>query len=270
MSLKKRASKSIALVLVGITITTPILNHVNDMENNKDIFISEISENENLDMREVYSDESIKLMKKEFNDKFGTDNNFKLISNKDGIKLEINGATGDIKTTIEGEEPLIVNYFEGIDYMKNMLDNSVNEVSPRYALSKHYRSSGPDQSYLKVYTQSGKSNMLVARNTKGETKTYYKSASTWDSGNTKLLRQEIESAKNNWDKASSSLNKAGTKVLWNLLASYISAGAFTTPSSVILAALNSYSLGVNVATAASRGASYLMDLNDINKIHKKL
>lgn len=112
--------------------------------------------------------------------------------------------------------------------------------------------------------------MLVARNTKGETKTYYKSASTWDSGNTKLLRQEIESAKNNWDKASSSLNKAGTKVLWNLLASYISAGAFTTPSSVILAALNSYSLGVNVATAASRGASYLMDLNDINKIHKKL
>ena len=167
------------------------------MENNKDIFISEISENENLDMREVYSDESIKLMKKEFNDKFGTDNNFKLISNKDGIKLEINGATGDIKTTID----------------------SVNEVSPRYALSKHYRSSGPDQSYLKVYTQSGKSNMLVARNTKGETKTYYKSASTWDSGNTKLLRQEIESAKNNWDKASSSLNKAGTKVLWNLLGS---------------------------------------------------
>ena len=158
MSLKKRASKSIALVLVGITITTPILNHVNAMENNKDIFISEISENENLDMREVYSDESIKLMKKEFNDKFGTDNNFKLISNKDGIKLE---------------KPLIVNYFEGIDYMKNMLDNSVNEVSPRYALSKHYRSSGPDQSYLKVYTQSGKSNMLVARNTKGETKTYY-------------------------------------------------------------------------------------------------
>ena len=39
MSLKKRASKSIALVLVGITITTPILNHVNAMENNKDIFI---------------------------------------------------------------------------------------------------------------------------------------------------------------------------------------------------------------------------------------
>ena len=154
--------------------------------------------------------------------------------------------------------------------MKNMLDNSINEVSPRYALSKHYRSSGPDQSYLKVYTQSGKSNMLVARNTKGEAKTYYKSASTWDSGNTKLLRQEIESAKNNWDKASSSLNKARTKVLWNLLASYISAGAFTTPSSVILAALNSYSLGVNVATAASRGASYLMDLNDINKIYKKL
>ena len=42
MSLKKRASKSIALVLVGITITTPILNHVNAMENNKDIFISEV------------------------------------------------------------------------------------------------------------------------------------------------------------------------------------------------------------------------------------
>ena len=99
MSLKKRASKSIALALVGMTITTPILNHVNAMESNKDIFISE---NEILDMREVYSDENIKLMKKDFNDKFGTDNNFKLISNKDGIKLEINGAIGDIKTTIEG------------------------------------------------------------------------------------------------------------------------------------------------------------------------
>ena len=60
MAFKNRVKKSIALALVGITITTPILNHVNAMESNKDIFISE---NENLDMREVYSDESIKLMK---------------------------------------------------------------------------------------------------------------------------------------------------------------------------------------------------------------
>ena len=102
MAFKNRVKKSIALALVGITITTPILNHVNAMESNKDIFISE---NENLDMREVYSDESIKLMKKDFHDKFGTDNKFKLISNKEGIKLEINGATGDIKTTVEGEAP---------------------------------------------------------------------------------------------------------------------------------------------------------------------
>ena len=59
MSLKKRASKSIALVLVGITITTPILNHVNAMENNKDIFISEISENENVQNNEEILEEEI-------------------------------------------------------------------------------------------------------------------------------------------------------------------------------------------------------------------
>lgn len=50
MSLKKRASKSIALALVGITITTPILNHVNAME----------SKNVNLENKNInLSDEEI-------------------------------------------------------------------------------------------------------------------------------------------------------------------------------------------------------------------
>ena len=34
MNFKKRASKSIALALVGVAVTTPVLSNVNAMENN--------------------------------------------------------------------------------------------------------------------------------------------------------------------------------------------------------------------------------------------
>lgn len=279
MSFKKRATKSIALALVGVTIATPMLNTASAMENlNYGLSNDKIIElkkeaskfNENTSMEEIYSEEQIKLMKIEFHEKFGNENIFKEVYSENNIKLEINGYTGDIRGTLEGEEPIVSNYFDGIEYIKNSIYNNKNEVEPFYSLSKHYRSSGPDQSYLKVYVESGKSNMLVARNTKGNTKTYYKSASSWDSGNTSALRQEIESSKNNWNKASSALSSAGSKTLWNLLAGYISAGAFATPSGIILAALNSYSIAGNVATAAARGASYLIDLGQINNIHAKL
>ena len=279
MSFKKRATKSIALALMGVTIATPILNTASAMENsNYGLSNDKIIElkkeaskfNENTSIEELYSEEQIKLMKIEFHEKFGNENVFKEVYSEKNIKLEINGYTGDIRGTLEGEEPIVSNYFDGIEYIKNSIYNNKNEVEPFYSLSKHYRSSGPDQSYLKVYVESGKSNMLVARNTKGNTKTYYKSASSWNSGNTSALRQEIESAKNNWNKASSALSSAGSKVLWNLLAGYISAGAFATPAGIILAALNSYSIAGNVATAASRGASYLIDLGQINSIHAKL
>lgn len=279
MSFKKRATKSIALALMGVTIATPILNTASAMENsNYGLSNDKIIElkkeaskfNENTSIEELYSEEQIKLMKIEFHEKFGNENVFKEVYSEKNIKLEINGYTGDIRGTLEGEEPIVSNYFDGIEYIKNSIYNNKNEVEPFYSLSKHYRSSGPDQSYLKVYVESGKSNMLVARNTKGNTKTYYKSASSWNSGNTSALRQEIESAKNNWNKASSALSSAGSKVLWNLLAGYISAGAFATPAGIILGALNSYSVAGNVATAASRGASYLIDLGQINSIHAKL
>ena len=46
MSLKKKAGKSIALALVGVSILTPTLNTVSAMENNKTISIN----NENLNM----------------------------------------------------------------------------------------------------------------------------------------------------------------------------------------------------------------------------
>ena len=279
MSFKKRATKSIVLALVGVTIATPILNTASAMENlNYGLSNDKIIElkkeaskfNENTSIEELYSEEQIKLMKIEFHEKFGNEDVFKEVYSENNIKLETNGHTGDIRGTLEGEEPIVSNYFDGIEYIKNSIYNNKNEVEPFYSLSKHYRSSGPDQSYLKVYVESGKSNMLVARNTKGNTKTYYKSASSWNSGNTSALRQEIESAKNNWNKASSALSSAGSKVLWNLLAGYISAGAFATPAGIILAALNSYSIAGNVATAASRGASYLIDLGQINSIHAKL
>lgn len=279
MSFKKRATKSIALALVGITIATPMLNTASAMENsNYGLSNDKIIElkkeanefDENTSMEKLYSEDQIKLMKIEFHEMFGNENEFKEVYSENNIKLEINGYTGDIRGTVEGEDPIVSNYFEGIEYIKNSIDNNKNEADPFYSLSQHYRSSGPDQSYLKVYVQSGKSNMLVARNTKGNAKTYYKAASSWNSGNTSALRQEIESAKNNWNKASGALTSAGSKTLWNILAGYITAGAFATPVGIILAALNSYGIAGNVATAASRGASYLVDLGQINNIHAKL
>ena len=82
MSFKKRATKSIALALMGVTIATPILNTASAMENsNYGLSNDKIIElkkeaskfNENTSIEELYSEEQIKLMKIEFHEKFGNE-----------------------------------------------------------------------------------------------------------------------------------------------------------------------------------------------------
>lgn len=66
MNFKKRASKSIALALVGVAVTTPVLSNVNAMESNTGL------ENKNIqllnDSEEYNLDENIKEINMSAND----------------------------------------------------------------------------------------------------------------------------------------------------------------------------------------------------------
>lgn len=292
MKSNKICKKILALSIASIIISMPIFNSVYALEakslsNNYDLNLMSkygitINERQLLEQKQssicndpnlinsLYSEKGIDLMKIEFQERFGTENNFKIVSKNNNVTVEVNGATGEIRTTTLNEEPITINYFEGIDKMKSSIDRSEKEVSPRYSLQNYYKSSGPDDLHLKVYVENGKSNKLVARNSKGSSKIYYKSSSSWNTGNTSILRAEIQSASNNWNGACKALNTAGTKALWNLMAAYVEAGSLNVPAVTIQAVLGTMGVATNLATAATRAANYLIDVNQANNAYSKL
>ena len=116
MSFKKRATKSIALALVRVTIVTPMLKTASAMgnvSNDKEVqelllsnnlteeqLLIEKSKRENFDentpMNQLFSINQVNLIKYEFQKRNGTEDKFKIVENKDGYITEINGAKGII------------------------------------------------------------------------------------------------------------------------------------------------------------------------------
>lgn len=253
MTLKKRASKSITLALVGIIVSTPIFNTVSAMENNAGTanvimdnynmssdernLIEEDRENMSAiqDMNdpqtisERFSDEQVKLLKVEFQEKNGTVDEFKQHKEDDGSITEINGCRGIIRTTDpKTGEILETNLFEIYDTLNaessnidstqyNDNDTGTVSISRRSANASvpiprggHSTQSPADRANLKA-TVSGSTVKLVANNPiKGTTssKSYKKTTSNWYTGSTKAYYNSIRSARRSWGTSMSHFNNA--------------------------------------------------------------
>lgn len=103
---KKFMSKAMSIAIVGITISTPILNTVYAMDRNYQL--------------EVYAEKKEDEYKEEFRKIHGTEDKFKVYLEENGVKAEANGARGIIRiTTIDTNsdkygEVIEINAFESI------------------------------------------------------------------------------------------------------------------------------------------------------------
>lgn len=200
MSLKKkRVRKSIALVLVGVMVVTPIMNNVSAMENNYINSHIEIQENieyfENVEtyIKELYGTED------KFYPSEQIGNSYSEINPHTGI-LRINNIDdiGNITTIYQ------TNIFESAKEIVNDLEDTyeseTKEIESRKAIvyKKQMTGSPIDKFSLAVFSHGDyKSHFRISiGNDKGTLKNYYKNDS-WDTGNTAKFKSSLIKAQGN-------------------------------------------------------------------------
>lgn len=120
MSFKKRASKSIALALVGVSVTTPMLKTVSAMDHSSnDVEMQKINDLEQIDFNEIRT-------------KFeNIDGKARIVTNEikeDNYEVVINKDTGDIKHTYYNHDGSVKetyneNFYANLDRFKEQLEN---------------------------------------------------------------------------------------------------------------------------------------------------
>ncbi len=272
MNFKKRASQSIVLALVGITISTPILNSVSAMDvdtnnNNKvnfetkednDLYVNEELLLGNANQGRSISDYNTfyENVKEDFKRKFGTEDEFKVIASSKDFKTEGNGYTGQLKVTTykngEVDEVIFVNYLENVkNYVNQLLEEEKQQET--YAESyvvKTIKSGGPDPLSFNVRTGGNYSSKykMYATSWYGRSKTWYKN-SEWKTGYTKGLYDELRFARNNVDKIASTLSPGVSKV--EVLASL----------SAVVGVLSAFSFSLPVIQVAGYSLDYIKNIN---------
>ena len=229
MSMKKRAVKSIAIALVGVSLVTPICNTVSAME------VTDAKINHNIELMNEYgideqertllekqrasmtleteiedrfSDEQVKLLKIEFQETHGDKDEFKQYKEDDGTITEVNGHRGIIKVTNpENGEVVELNLFEAYDNLNRSSDINFKYVdnsdlstyaTPPIPTGGHSTQSPADKANLKG-TVSGSNVKLSARNpVTGTYKNYTKSKSNWYTGSTKGYYLGVQGARRSW------------------------------------------------------------------------
>lgn len=293
MNLKKRASKSIALALVGIIITTPILNHVNAMESSKDIsdanqatqFNDEIYVNRSLLLGNANKGRNVsdyntfyENVKNDFKDKFGNEDEFKVIASSKDFKTEGNGYTGQLRVTTykdgEVDEVILIEYLNNV---KNYLSQlKVEENTPEtYAESyvvKTIKSGGPDPLSFNVRTGGNYNSKykMYATSWYGRNKTWYKN-SDWKAGYTKGLYDELRYARNNVNKIASSLSPGVSKVeVLASLAQFLGATTVIPGINTVAAVLSAFAFALPTIQVAGYSLDYIKNINvaqfNFNKI----
>lgn len=186
MILKKRFSKSIALALVSITISTPIFNTALAMEK-----INEDKEMQNLNNLEEINFNEINQIFENIGGK--TRSNIVEI-NEGNYKAIINKNTGDITHTYIDTNGKSVsyttNYYKNIEKFTNTEYNIDKE---RSSIIDSGSTFGPtDDLYYKV-TKSGGTYKIYIKNSKGKSGNYTKTGSYYN-GNTKNFINAVDNA----------------------------------------------------------------------------
>lgn len=216
------------------------------------------------DTLELFSDDVSDVMKMQFQQKYGTEDTFKLISNEDDIKVEVNGFRGIMKIT-ENDEETIINYFESIDYCNDANDqiysSKDNNISLYSAVPRPsaWRTQGPDKLNLKVVKGSTR-DKIYATNAGGLKKTYTKKTSDWYSGSTKGFYNNIQGARQDWGNCKKAAGSSAESAVYAVASNFVRRGTSNVSAKKASTAIRVAAGGVAVYEITKTGvlmAAYL-------------
>lgn len=325
--------KIMALVLSGVIAFTPVCNSIyaaqnndvpnsveaenmlgdlsqgeidNDLKEKYNLNDNEIKELENereeftdsSNPEDVFSDEQVSLMKLEFQNTHGDEDTFKIVSNENNIVIEVNGAKGIIRTTVykdngEVESTFDSNYFEGLDNIKNSVENesiqpsikttTIQPLSKTAArASKKATNIVPSKQFgtgkiAKYFTPSIKvkrdtrDRITVVSTTKARTKKYSKDKYNWNSGNTLKFYNAINDARSSWSGIGKVLAAGALGKVAGYVAGLVAATSFAPPVSAVIAFLSGIGLvGTTGFAVASQITGFLGNMLTISNTYKKL
>lgn len=151
MTLKKRATKSIAIALIGVTVSAPIFNTVSAMERtelNAEVNYNTISDEQNINFEEIRA---------LFDNIEGNTRSNIVEMEEEGYKVVIDKNTGDIEHIYYNNDGSIkeqysTNFYKNIDRFEEQF-NQTNEIDTRLSgpvIYKNKTSWSPDMLQLQV------------------------------------------------------------------------------------------------------------------------
>lgn len=231
MSFKKRASRSIALALVGVTIVTPVLKTTLAMESVSNQYKLESNFEEKIDFNEI---------KQRFRS-ISTKTKSNIIEiNDDNYKATVNTNTGDITHTYYNndgsiEETYTTNFYENLsrfEEQQKQLDSELARLSGPVIYSNK-TSFSPDmlQLQIKQVKKDGKTvHQCDMWNSKNKYKQEFRSKYT-SSASVMAFDKAINDTSSKW---SAVVSIAGTSAAV-ALAAFLSPGAVVTKAAIIAA-----------------------------------
>lgn len=303
MTLKKRASKSIALALVGLIVGTSIFSQVSAMEYHNDydnevIEDSEILSTFNMTEEDVvkakeerekfsndteeserFSNKQVNLIKIEFQQKYGTEDKFIFVEEYKNVKSEVNGARGIVRITDLNTGTIdTINYFDTLDELNNEYDDSNKEeegLSVRATPSrpKAWKTQGPDKANLSVTKGTSRDTIKAYNPVTGTVKTYTKDTTNWYSGYTKGYYDNVQEARKCIGTAKSKAGSAGEAALIATASNYVKSKNWYPKESTFLAAFRAIAAGNAIydgVNAAKYGVLYLGHMGIVYNNYLKL
>ena len=289
MSFKKRATKSIALALVGVTIATPMLNTVSTMEtNNLEINPSNVQElllsnnlteetllieklkrenfDENTPMNELFSINQVNLIKYEFQKRHGVEDKFKIVENKDGYITEINGAKGIIRLKSDVDGEITINYF---DELEKLVAESLIKAPDRPGA---WKTQGPDKANIRVVKGSSREQITVYNPIYSNSKSYTKPLNQWYTGYTKGYYDAIGKARKSFGTAVNTISGTYISAYKATMGALIAQGKLSlTPTGLKNALIAGGVIGIaETAVGVTYGVAYLANVGEILVNYNKL
>lgn len=283
MTLKKIANKGISLALTTVIIFGSLLNSVHatgindEIKSNGYVLNDEgIYVNESLLLGYANKEKSVsnynefyENVERDFKNKFGEKDEYKLISSSKEFKTEGNGFTGQLRVTTykngSVDEVIFIDYLKNVKSYLEQLENDEKQAE-NYAESyvvKTIKSGGPDPLSFNVRTGGNYTSKykMYATSWYGRNKTWYKN-SDWNSGYTSGLYNELKSAKDNVNNIASSLSPGVSKTeVFAAIAGFL---GDTTPIpgiNTIAAALSAFAFVVPLISVAGYSLDYIKNIN---------
>lgn len=270
MHIKKISTIALTILLLG----NPILKTSHAMNTDLDsstvskelLLINDLTESEflteksrrekfdeNTSLNEIFSVDQVNLVKYEFQSKYGNENTYKLISNDEGIKVEVNGFSGKIKMTSESDGVIELNYFESLDELQ--MENRA--VAPNRPSS--WQTQGPDFANLKVVKGATRDTITAEHPLTGKSpKVYTKPTSEWYKGHTQGYYDNVGEARKCYGTAKAAAGPSAAAAFIATVRSVIKSGnlAITAAGFKVLLGAATVALIDNVAVCASYSVLY--------------